>query len=114
MTSIVSKPWGTYQVIEEKENYVVKRIVVNPGGVLSLQSHDNRSEHWVIVKGEAEVTVNEITRTFKINENIFIPQKTKHRMANKKEEKLIVIEVWLGDLLDENDKIRYHDIYNRK
>ena len=114
MTSIVSKPWGTYQVIDKNENYVVKKIVVNPGGILSLQSHDGRAEHWVVVSGEAEVTINDITKNLKKNENIFIPKKTKHRLANKKEEKLIVIEVWLGDLLDENDIIRYHDIYNRK
>ncbi|SVE42486.1 uncharacterized protein METZ01_LOCUS495340, partial [marine metagenome] len=59
MTSIVSKPWGSYQVIEEGEKYRIKRIIVNPGGKLSLQSHQHRSEHWVVVKGEAEVTIED-------------------------------------------------------
>jgi len=113
MTSIVSKPWGNYQVIEKSENYVVKRIIVNPGGMLSLQSHAHRSEHWVIVKGQAEVLVGEENFTLKVNDNIFIPPKSKHRLANKQNEDLIIIEVWLGGVLDEEDITRYEDIYNR-
>tara|TARA_Y100001970_G_C14252373_1_gene872800 strand:- start:1942 stop:2283 length:342 start_codon:yes stop_codon:yes gene_type:complete len=113
MTSIVSKPWGNYQIIEKGKTYVVKRIVVNPGGMLSLQSHDHRSEHWIIVKGQAEVLVDEENFTLKINDNIFVPPKSKHRLTNKQNEDLIVIEVWLGDILDEEDIIRYEDIYNR-
>ena len=113
MTSIVSKPWGNYQIIEKSKNYVVKRILVNPDGMLSLQSHDHRSEHWVIVKGQAEVLLGEENFTLKVNENIFIPSKSKHRLTNKQNEDLIVIEVWLGDILDEEDITRYEDIYNR-
>ena len=113
MKSIVSKPWGTYQVLEEGSNYLIKRIMVNPNGKLSLQSHLHRSEHWIVVQGIAQVTINEKIKTLKTNQNIFIPLKTKHRLANNFELPLIVIEVWYGDILNENDIIRYDDIYNR-
>jgi len=114
MTSIVSKPWGFYEVLLEDSKYTIKRIVVKPGGVLSLQSHTNRSEHWVIVQGVAEVTLDEQIKILHSNENIFIPKKSKHRLANKEKEELIVIEIWFGDVLDEDDIFRYKDIYGRK
>ena len=114
MKSIVSKPWGSYQVIEKGSNYLVKRIIVKSGGKLSLQNHEYRSEHWVIVCGIAEVTINDETFTLKSNENVFIPQKALHRLANKQKEELIVIEIWFGQSLDEDDITRYEDIYKRK
>ena len=113
MKSIVSKPWGTYQVLEEGIKYLVKRIIVNPGGKLSLQNHSHRSEHWIVVHGIAEVTINDKIKVLKTNENVFIPLKAKHRLSNKEKLPLIVIEVWYGDILDENDIVRYEDIYNR-
>ena len=113
MKSIIEKPWGSYQVLEEGDKYVVKKIIVNPGAKLSLQSHKFRSEHWIIAQGEAEVTVNEVTKNFKENEKIFIPALSKHRLTNNKSTKLIVIEMWYGDKLDENDIERYEDIYGR-
>ena len=114
MKSIVSKPWGSYQVLEEGSKYTIKRIVVNSGGVLSLQSHLHRSEHWVVVQGIAEVTLDTNIKILKTNENIFIPKKSKHRLENKEKEDLFVIEVWYGDILDEKDIVRYEDIYDRK
>ena len=114
MKSIVSKPWGSYQVLEEGSKYTIKRIVVNSGGVLSLQSHLHRSEHWVVVQGIAEVTLDTNIKILKTNENIFIPKKSKHRLENKEKEDLLVIEVWYGDILDEKDIVRYEDIYDRK
>ena len=114
MTSIVSKPWGSYQVIEVGEKYTIKRIIVNPGGKLSLQSHQHRAEHWVVVKGEAEVTIEDNITVLHSNEHIFIPLKAKHRLTNNYSEDLVVIEVWYGDNLDEEDIIRYEDIYNRQ
>ena len=113
MTSIVLKPWGSYKVLEQGKNYTVKKIIIKPNGKLSLQSHQHRSEHWIVVKGEAEVTLDNKVKILKINENIFIPIKKKHTIANNKEEDLIIIEVWFGDHLDENDIIRYDDIYGR-
>ena len=114
MKSIVLKPWGSYQVLESESKYSIKRIIVNPGGVLSLQSHLYRSEHWIVVHGIAEVTIDDNIKILKTNESIFIPTKSKHRLANKKNEDLIVIEIWFGDKLDEEDIIRYEDIYGRK
>tara|TARA_B110000116_G_C16381963_1_gene378990 strand:- start:215 stop:583 length:369 start_codon:yes stop_codon:yes gene_type:complete len=114
MKSIVSKPWGSFQVIEEGDKYTLKRLVVKKGGKLSLQSHNHRSEHWVVVQGEAEVTLGDKNLRLQENENIYIPVKTKHCLANKKEKELIIIEVWFGDTLEEEDIIRYQDIYDRK
>ncbi|MDC0226534.1 phosphomannose isomerase type II C-terminal cupin domain [Alphaproteobacteria bacterium] len=114
MKSIVLKPWGSYEVLEKGSKYSVKRILVKSGGILSLQSHLHRSEHWIIVQGIAEVTLDENIKILKTNENIFIPMNSKHRLANKQKEDLIVIEVWYGQNLDEKDIVRYDDIYNRK
>lgn len=113
MTSIVLKPWGSYQIIEQTQKYTIKRIIVKGGGKLSLQSHNHRSEHWIVVQGEAEVTINDQIKLLNSNENIFIPMKAKHRLANNQTKNLIVIEIWYGDILEENDIIRYEDIYKR-
>ena len=114
MTSLVLKPWGSYQVIEEGKKYRIKRITVKPGGKLSLQSHQHRAEHWVVVQGKAEVTIEDDITVLNSSEYDFIPLKTKHRLANNFSENLVVIEVWYGDNLDEEDIVRYEDIYNRK
>ena len=114
MNSIVEKPWGSYQILEEGKNYLIKNILVKPGGQLSLQSHKHRSEHWVIVEGIATITINTTVKTLSINESIFIPKGAKHRLENNKEEDLIIIEVQYGNILREDDIIRYEDIYDRK
>ena len=114
MTSIVSKPWGSFQVIEEGEKYMVKKIIVKPKGKLSLQSHEHRSEHWVVVKGRAKVTINDEIKILETNESIFIPLLAKHRLANNELEDLVVIEVWHGNILEEKDIKRYEDIYGRE
>ena len=113
MKSIVNKPWGSYQIIDQGENFVVKNIVVKPYGKLSLQSHKHRSEHWVIVEGRAEVTINDNKTTLEPNQSTYIPSETKHRLANNYDKNLILIEVWYGENLDEEDITRYEDIYNR-
>ena len=113
MKSIVNKPWGSYQIIDQGENFVVKNIVVKPYCKLSLQSHKHRSEHWVIVEGRAEVTINDKITTLEPNQSTYIPSETKHRLANNDDKNLILIEVWYGDSLDEEDITRYEDIYNR-
>ena len=109
MKTIVNRPWGSYQVIEEGNNYLVKNILVKPHSKLSLQSHKHRSEHWVVVQGTAEVTVNDKISILKPNKNIFIPSEAKHRLANNYKNDLIVIEVWYGKILDEEDITRYED-----
>ena len=113
MKSIVNKPWGSYQIIDQGENFVVKNIVVKPYGKLSLQSHKHRSEHWIIVEGRAELTINGNITTLESNQSTYIPSETKHRLANNYDKNLILIEVWYGEILDEEDITRYEDVYNR-
>ena len=110
MKTIVNKPWGSYQIIDEGNNYLVKNILVKPHSKLSLQSHKHRSEHWVVVQGTAEVTINDKISILEPNKNIFIPLETKHRLANNYDKDLIVIEVWHGEILEEEDITRYDDI----
>ena len=113
MNSKIEKPWGYFEVLKAGEKYLLKKINVKPGGKLSLQKHKHRSEHWIIAKGEAEVTINENITNLKENSSIFIPLGAIHRLANKSTTDLIVIEMWYGNLLDENDIVRYEDIYKR-
>ncbi len=114
MNYIVEKPWGSFEILNSGKKYLIKKILVNPGGILSLQSHEHRSEHWIIASGIAEVTIDEKVIQLKENQNIFIPQGSKHRVANKAQVDLVIIEMWYGNKLDENDIKRYDDIYKRK
>ena len=113
MNSITEKPWGSFEILKSGKKFLVKKIFVKPGGVLSLQSHEHRSEHWIVAEGEAEVTIDKKVINLKENESIFIPKRAIHRMANRKDDDLVVIEMWYGDNLDENDIQRYEDIYER-
>ena len=114
MKNVVNKPWGSFESLDEGNKHTVKKIIVNPGGQLSLQSHKYRSEHWLIAEGDAEVIINEKTYNLNQNGHIFIPKGAKHRLANRGSQKLIVIEMWFGDNLDEEDIKRYEDIYERE
>jgi len=109
MKNFVKKKWGSYEVINEGKKYTVKKLIVEPDGQLSLQSHKGRSEHWLVAQGEAEVIINDETFNLIENKHIFIPQGAKHRLANRGDQTLIVIEMWFGELLDENDIKRYED-----
>jgi len=109
----VHRPWGYYESIDMGERFQVKRIVVVPGGILSLQKHRHRAEHWVVVKGTAEVTVNETVKNLHENESIFIPIGSVHRMANKGKIALELIEVQTGSYLGEDDIERIEDVYKR-
>ncbi|MCX8255019.1 Mannose-6-phosphate isomerase / Mannose-1-phosphate guanylyl transferase [Beijerinckiaceae bacterium RH AL1] len=107
------RPWGYYQSIDNGARYQVKRIVVKPGAALSLQKHYHRAEHWVVVKGIAEVTRgNELVLVHE-NESIFLPMGVIHRMANPGKINLELIEVQTGSYLGEDDIIRIEDVYNR-
>jgi mannose-6-phosphate isomerase-like protein (cupin superfamily) len=114
MKSFVNKPWGSFEIIDKGEKYTVKKILVIPGGQLSLQSHKHRSEHWLIAEGIAEVIIDKKTYNLKENDNIFIPLGSKHRLTNNGTQDLIVIEMWFGNNLDENDIKRFEDIYERE
>lgn len=107
------RPWGMYEVLAEDGGYKVKRIVVKPGQRLSLQSHERRSEHWVVVAGTARVTVGEKEITLRADQYVAIPTRTIHRIANPGDEPLVFIEVQSGDYLGEDDITRYEDDYNR-
>ena len=113
MNSITEKPWGSYEILHSGKKFLVKKIFVKPGGVLSLQSHEDRSEHWIVAEGEAEVIIDKKVINLEENENIFIPKRAIHRIANRKDLDLVIIEMWYGDNLDENDIKRYEDIYER-
>src|SRR5262245_402904 len=107
------RPWGYYQDIDLAERYRVKRIVVKPGSKLSLQKHFHRSEHWVVVKGTAEVTVGKDVRQVHENESIYIPIGSVHRLANPGKIPLELIEVQVGSYLGEDDIVRLDDVYGR-
>lgn len=102
-----------YEVLAEESRYKVKRIEVKPGQRLSLQLHDHRSEHWVVVAGEALITVGETEKRIGVNETAYIPVRTKHRVANPGTDPLIFIEVQCGPYLGEDDITRFEDDYNR-
>ena len=110
----VFRPWGTYTVLEHGEGYKIKRIEVNPKQKLSLQLHEHRSEHWVVVDGIAKVINGDSVLTIRKNESTFIPPNTKHRLENSTEKLLIIIEVQSGDYLEEDDIQRFGDSYGRE
>lgn len=110
---VVLKPWGKYEVLTEASGYKVKRITVICNGRLSLQLHNQRSEHWVVVSGEAAVTIGERKLIILKDQSIYIPIKTKHRVENNNYEDLVLIEVQSGNNLEEDDIIRFEDIYGR-
>ena len=109
----VYRPWGSYTVLEERLNFKIKRIVVNPGAKLSMQMHKHRSEHWVVVSGIATISNNEIEYTLQENQSTYIPQTHKHRLANNTSEPLSIIEVQCGEYVGEDDIVRFDDHYGR-
>ncbi|MEX1180885.1 MAG: mannose-1-phosphate guanylyltransferase/mannose-6-phosphate isomerase [Cucumibacter sp.] len=107
------RPWGTYTVLLEGPGFKIKRIVVNPGGRLSLQLHHRRSEHWVVVSGRARITHGETVREIGVNQSAYIEVGAKHRLENPGEAPLVVIEVQCGNYLGEDDIERFDDVYGR-
>ena len=108
------RPWGYYQSVDQGARYQVKRIVVRPGGRLSLQKHYHRAEHWVVVRGAAEVTLDGKVELVHENESIYLPIGSAHRLANPGKIDLELIEVQTGSYLGEDDIVRIDDVYNRK
>jgi mannose-1-phosphate guanylyltransferase / mannose-6-phosphate isomerase len=109
----VSRPWGTYTVIEEGTGFKVKRIEVRPGSSLSLQMHHHRAEHWIVVQGTATVTNGEQVMMLRQNESTYIPAGQKHRLENPGKIDLVLIEVQTGNYLGEDDIVRFQDVYGR-
>jgi len=109
----IYRPWGYYQGVDAGARYQVKRIVVKSGARLSLQKHFHRAEHWVVVKGTAEVTLGQEERTLHENESVYIPIGGLHRLANPGKIPLELIEVQVGSYLGEDDIVRLEDVYGR-
>jgi mannose-1-phosphate guanylyltransferase/mannose-6-phosphate isomerase len=110
----MQRPWGRYTILDEGNGFKVKFIHVNPKSKLSLQSHVHRDEHWVVVKGVAEITHDNEVKTFGPNDGLIIPKGTKHRLENMGDTELTVVEVAIGDYIEEDDIQRFDDIYLRK
>ncbi len=109
----VYRPWGWYRTLNRGDGYQVKCIMVKPGGKLSLQSHEHRAEHWVVVKGTLEVTKGEQVEFLSENQSTYIPIGEKHRLANPSTGPAFLIEVQSGTYLGEDDIVRYEDAYRR-
>ena len=109
----VLRPWGSYDGVDAGERFQVKRIVVKPGGILSLQMHHHRAEHWIVVSGTARITRGEEIFLLSENESTFIPLGTKHRLENPGRVPLEMIEVQSGTYLGEDDIVRFEDVYGR-
>jgi mannose-1-phosphate guanylyltransferase/mannose-6-phosphate isomerase len=107
------RPWGWFESLVVGGRFQVKRIHVHPGAALSLQSHFHRSEHWIVVEGTAEVTVDGETRLVTENQSVYIPLGAVHRMKNPGKVPMVLIEVQTGSYVGEDDIIRYEDVYSR-
>ena len=107
------RPWGKFTILEEGNRYKIKRIVVDPGHRLSLQMHYHRSEHWVVVKGTAKVTIDNKEMLVHENESIYVPKSEMHRLENPGKVSLELIEVQVGEYVGEDDIVRFDDIYGR-
>ena len=107
------RPWGSYTILETGSRYKIKRILVNPGEKLSMQMHYHRSEHWVVVKGSAKVTIGNKEAFVHENESVYVPKSTMHRLENPGKVPLEIIEVQNGEYTGEDDIVRCDDIYGR-
>lgn len=107
------RPWGSFEILYEEKNLKVKRIIVKPGQRLSLQSHEHRSENWVILQGDAVVQLDEENIPLAPNQSVFIHKNVKHRIENKGNSDVVFVEIQTGSYLGEDDIIRYEDDYNR-
>jgi mannose-1-phosphate guanylyltransferase/mannose-6-phosphate isomerase len=110
----VHRPWGYYESLDTGPRHQVKHLMVHPGAALSLQLHHHRAEHWVVVKGVAQVTVGDEVKTLRENQSTYIPVETKHRLENPGTEPLSIIEVQSGGYLGEDDIVRFDDVYGRQ
>ena len=109
----VHRPWGSYQSLDAGERHQVKRIIVKAGGRLSLQKHHHRSEHWIVVRGTAQVMIDDFAKVVHENESVYIPIGATHRLENPGKIPLELIEVQTGSYLGEDDIIRIEDDYRR-
>ena len=114
LNKVILKPWGNYKNIFIGKNFIVKILTIKSRCKISLQYHNKRSEHWVVTKGTAFVTKGNKEFILKKNESTYIDKKEIHRIENKEEEELIIVEVQLGSELNELDIVRLDDLYGRE
>ncbi len=112
-SNVVHRPWGSYESMMCGEGYQVKRIVVAPGKKLSLQYHQHRSEHWTVVEGEVHVTIGDDVMVLQSDESIYVPLGCVHRLDNRSDAEVVLIEVQCGDYLGEDDIVRIEDDFGR-
>ena len=110
----VYRPWGRAETFKSGDGFLVKRITVTPGEALSLQLHHHRAEHWVVVRGEATVQRGDEQFVVRADESTYIPVGVRHRLSNRGQTSLEVIEVQVGALLSEDDIVRFDDRYGRE
>ena len=113
ITENIKRPWGYYRVIAQGKNYAAKVIHVNSGQKLSVQSHNHRSEHWVVASGTAKVLLGDSELILNVGQSADIPVKAVHSLSNPFKEPLEIIELQMGEIISEDDIIRYSDIYGR-
>jgi mannose-6-phosphate isomerase-like protein (cupin superfamily) len=111
--NIFYRPWGKYINLFNGRNFLIKELFVKSKGILSLQKHFHRSEHWVVTEGNPKITLNDKKIFLKPGENIFIPLGAKHRIENPGKKAVKIIEAQIGSILKESDIVRYQDIYGR-
>ena len=109
----VERPWGSYTILEEGKGYKIKRVVVKPGKKLSLQYHQKRSEHWVVVTGQAKVTIGEQEFLATVDRSVYVPKGGAHRLENSTDSITEIIEVQCGEYLEEDDIVRIKDDFGR-
>jgi mannose-1-phosphate guanylyltransferase/mannose-6-phosphate isomerase len=112
MMEIIHKPWGWYENLQENNGYKVKRLYIKPNQKISLQYHNQRSEHWIIVSGDGELELNDEVKNVKLGDYIFVPVLSKHRIMGGSDG-IMIVEVQLGNVCDEEDIVRIQDDYGR-
>ena len=111
--NVFYRPWGKYVNLYKGEEFLIKEIYVKPKGILSLQKHYHRTEHWVVIQGKPKITLDKKSFIKKPNESIFIPQGSVHRIENPNKKTVKIIEAQIGSILKETDIVRYKDVYGR-
>jgi mannose-6-phosphate isomerase-like protein (cupin superfamily) len=112
MMEKVGRPWGWYENLQEDDGYKVKRLYIGPNEKISLQYHNYRNEHWIVVVGSGIIELGDIVREIKVGDYIFVPSNSKHRVSGGNDG-IVIIEIQLGKICDEKDIVRIQDDYGR-
>ena len=113
MNKKVKRPWGHYNLLVKKNEYLIKKIVILPKQSISLQKHNHRSEHWIVLSGKADILIGTKKTILKESQSAFVPEKQKHKITNNSSEPLVILETQLGKILSEEDIIRYDADYTK-